>query len=625
MTGNRWKHDFKGVQPKMMLTVLLLSLIGYSMFVSNWKKIPFAFSVPLSVSAIMLVTFLGGIFRILPLMPRILCGLGIILLICVLLQMVTKKTAINDPLSIAFQLLIWCGGVIFLYFQFTSSTFFLTHYDNFSHWGIVARQIIVSNHFPTAAEADVISFRAYPTGSAAWIYYCSKVLQCSDTGILLFGQAVAVFSFYFSLLGCVKSKNRIVFLLESAAGGILAIALCNYNITLNHLLVDNLVAGIMMFALLFIISLHDQMTRYYLELCLIVSACIIVKTSGMILLTLSLYAVFCLYEEYAGKEHLYFQKRIKRLISNQPVDSGIAEPVFPIVPCISLIAVPLLIFVLWKIHCHFTFSMLGISGGKHSGSLSGLLTTMGSGKERFEKAAIILPKFFGLTSNRGWVMILWMAGLVIGKLVAGDNLRENYLLHRKSVSVLTITLILYIVYEISLFAMYMFSMTLSEMIRQNGRDYFRYNSTIVAVFIGAVFYMIVYEHEQAKSSAYLKWGVTATGIIVLAFAFNFHFPSCPDMTRLKRQYPDLYQMELVMETDMIDEEDCVLVYYSKKYGIPSNGANYYLYPCTKYEVVTDKDKFKSLKSNHSYSVIIDLPAGTLVKGTYKYKINELIP
>lgn len=71
-------------------------------------------------------------------------------------------------LILAFILvLIACRGNVF------------TEYDNFSHWALAAKTMILNNRYPSFQD-PVILFQEYPLGSASYVYYFAKIVSDSE-------------------------------------------------------------------------------------------------------------------------------------------------------------------------------------------------------------------------------------------------------------------------------------------------------------------------------------------------------------------------------------------------------------------------------------------------------------
>ena len=433
---------------------------------------------------------------------------------------------------------------------------------------------------------------------------------------LLFAQAFAIFNFYFSLLGCIRTRNWVLFTIESIFCTITIMALTSFNVALNSLLVDNLVASIMLACFLLVFVYFGEVKSHFLELGIISGACITVKTSGMLTLVLLLLVAGRAYETYAAQMRGYDGEMLRWQLQKR--DNPPEKPKKDIIPYIVLLGLPLLVFVIWKIHGFLTFSIKGISGGKHSGSISYLASTMGSGMDRFEKAKMILPYFFSIGKNRAILPVMWVTLLTVLKKYQEEDLGNSLNGDRDMVSYTYYTVIYFFVYEVSLLLMYLFSMSLSEL--STAQDsYYRYNNTMVAIIAGICCYLTIRELDRKKKRSVLSWIFVCTGILAVCYSMNFRINGLPDPTSSEKKYPDFSYMEKIMNSDILATDDNVLILFQKEYMVPSNGANYYLYPCTNYTLTYDPEAFQNAAAAENYTVIIDLVNGTLQKN------NEEIP
>ena len=249
---------------------------------------------------------------------------------------------------------------------------------------------------------------------------------------------------------------------------------------------------------------------------------------------------------------------------------------------------------------------------------------MGVGKERFEKLRIILPYFFSLSRNRALVPLLCIVLLPSAKLFMANDVRKALKENRETVYIAVVTTVFYLIYELSLLMMYMFSMSLGEMINQNGKDYYRYNGTVVAVVLSVLFLMMTRESESQESEASLAWLYAGVCILAIFYGVNFHINRMVSFDSMMESYPDLYLMEQIMNTDTIGEDDYVLVRYHKNYGIPAAGLNYYLYPCENYTVVYDKNAYERALQSGQYSVMIDLVNGSVQNSKGKESLDSYL-
>lgn len=82
----------------------------------------------------------------------------------------------------------------------------LREYDNFTHWGVVVKQMVLENHFPDYRDS-VILFQAYPLGTAIYLYFGLSfpgIGMAEDMAMFL--QAYMIISFTMALFSRAK-KN----------------------------------------------------------------------------------------------------------------------------------------------------------------------------------------------------------------------------------------------------------------------------------------------------------------------------------------------------------------------------------------------------------------------------------
>lgn len=66
------------------------------------------------------------------------------------------------------------------------------HYDNFSHWGVIVKSLIMNKAVFNANES-IITFNSYPPGSALFIFYFSNLVGVSES-LALYSQIIVILS-----------------------------------------------------------------------------------------------------------------------------------------------------------------------------------------------------------------------------------------------------------------------------------------------------------------------------------------------------------------------------------------------------------------------------------------------
>lgn len=173
----------------------------------RWEFIPvFVFS------SIACIVYFAGLAGQLFIGSIIVLILGLVLVRGTLVRAVRQgtKTKPNVLFSL-FQISFLGGTFIFLLILFQNE---LTHYDNFSHWAIVLKQLLSTNAFPTP-DSSLIDFKNYPLGTSSFIYYVCRFMGHSQS-VMLLAQGLLIFSCFYAMFGIVSEKKR--FLLYAFLG-----------------------------------------------------------------------------------------------------------------------------------------------------------------------------------------------------------------------------------------------------------------------------------------------------------------------------------------------------------------------------------------------------------------------
>jgi len=230
-----------------MLSAVVLIGIGVSFFgicVAFYRKldIPFAYTPALAAASISSVLFFAGLLNTLNLAVYVIyaagiCGVGKqVLSVC-------KSRKYDFDRKAAAILLLWLGFLI--YFKILLAGAHFIHYDNFSHWGLVVRNMLENGRMPNFQD-KIIQFQTYPLGSALFVYYFCKLTRSTEAFYMLANTMLTV-SFLFPLLSFVKDKlTGLVFVLFSVFA-------LSCNIKPTELLVDTMMplAGVSLFCILY--------------------------------------------------------------------------------------------------------------------------------------------------------------------------------------------------------------------------------------------------------------------------------------------------------------------------------------------------------------------------------------
>ena len=252
----------------------------------------------LTVAIQVCVLFLAGLLNLLPeaVYALYLIGIaGFTYSVCKNRSLIFLKSYLNPGYILTFALLlifaVYLRGKVFV------------HYDNFSHWALVVKQMLATNRYPNFQDT-LIDFQEYPLGSSTYIYYFAKLTRTSESFQML-AQSYMMLAAVLPLYSFAK-KNHL-------AVSAVVLSFVNYvflyNIKIYDLLVDTLLPLAGICGLLFVYR-HCKDDR---KIMLCFAACYMVqlmqiKNSGIFFVVFI--AIYLL--SIINKHHIYISRNMRR-------------------------------------------------------------------------------------------------------------------------------------------------------------------------------------------------------------------------------------------------------------------------------------------------------------------------
>lgn len=455
-----------GVIHMIMVAALLCSLSGHMMFTKEKLKLPAEFTPVFVCSAIACIVYfcgLGGF--LLPGSAAVLVA-GVLLFFFFLIWMIRNRSYESFRLSL-FQAGFAVGSLFFFQLLLTSR---LIHYDNFSHWAIVVKQMLSTNAFPDASSA-LIDFKNYPLGSSSFLYFICRFAGNSQ-GIMLAAQGLLIFACFYAMFGVITEKKRFLLFAFMAAGCSL-LSIFNITIRVTNLLVDFLLP-------IYTLVLFVMIYRYQWE---IKKACIsIIPVAGLLMIIKNTGVIF-------GGIGFFFLIYIWLKNRYQPFwKNGLAV--------ILSIGTAFLPYLLWNIHMAVKFqgvenkfevsadSIRSVSGGK-------------SPEEVHQIVALFVKSVFDITSRPAMGILGFHVAVITASVFAAILLKKSWNLW-KTLIALDVVLM---GYYLGILGLYIFSMPIDEALRLAGFE--RYASSIVVLFAGG---LVLCATVDIEKSFYYKTG-----------------------------------------------------------------------------------------------------------------------
>lgn len=534
------------------LMIFWISILGIKWFIEKRFLINEMFSLPLTFTIITIIVFISGILNMMLLVSLILtlCGLWYFIV-----NVKNKKNSFSKLIKNPSWIII---AVIFLYITIVGLGMHLMHYDNFSHWGLIARNMLFNNALPNFDDA-VIYFKGYQPGSACFIYYFG-ILCGKNEGCMIIAQNIFVFSFLTPLFYLIKG-NKINF--KHLLLIVFYVFIMSISIRFNDLLVDSLIATIMISSIV-LLNFYRKDLKKCFWYCLPFSILLfLVKNTGLFLAGCN-----CLLILYYG-------------IKNKEKKQGTKY---------AFITALILLFalIIWQSHVTLAFGPLALKS-KHS------LSIQNFGSQIFRKGIgnmlLLLKKytyhFFSLRNNLPNIFML-LLNLTLGTFALNKKTRKKIL------NLILLCNAIYVIYYIMLVLMYLFSMPMNEALVF--ASYTRYMGTIIIIIIGIVFINIM--NFENMNYNYLLVLVLMLGSI---YYYRENFISFIGKDNYENSVVEKYD-NILKNIDLEQEEK----YYI--YSPSSEGDNGYLKYVSKYKLQSSQIQVITLISDieeDSYIITIE--------------------
>lgn len=533
--------------------MFLASMWGWLFIVYRKGKIPILFVPVVTSVGISLFLYAGALTGMLNPSSWLVVGAGLLGFGFFIKNVAEKNVSFPAP-----TLFSVCFGSGILIFTVLTLGFRFEHYDNFSHWAMTVKSMLITDQLPDAGN-QLVTFKNYPPGCAVFIYYVCKFLGNAQ-GVMLLAQNSILFSCFLAVFGIIKEKQR--FLLYSFLGmGCSLLSYLNLTIRINNLLVDFLLPLLAMAAIAFVYQSRDSLWKTSLCTTLILGFTCIVKNTGIV---------------FAGFVLAYY-------IWNIGKKKGIAAWIKAVTVCMT-VCLALIPYVVWNLYVRCRFSGIEqkfqLAFGKQE-SLAVSKEQYGQITEEFVKAAFS-------TSNRA-ILAFFLCNIaaVLAVLFVRIFLKKQWELGR----VLVVVDLMAILYHIGILGLYLFSMPEEEAVRLAGFD--RYACSIMVLAAGLLFMQATIDMEhsfavriegngtyRAFSSPAAKLRYQYMVLATMMIGVNFLYSEINGLLYIQSNYSQSLagRMETLAGDRWQEEEDQrkYLVAASDREGQVSNGEVFYV-------------------------------------------------
>ncbi|MHB1454390.1 MAG: hypothetical protein ACYCYM_10620 [Saccharofermentanales bacterium] len=321
-------------------------------------------------------------------------------------------------------------------------------YDNFSHWATIVKTILLNNRLPNFLDTTIV-FQSYPPGSACFIYYVCKIVSGSES-MMMFAQALLIFSSLTAVFGVVKKNKPIGFLLAAS----FCVFVISYNLSLYSLLVDLLLPALGLASVLIANEYRENPKKAIMLVTPILCFLMVIKNSGTYFVAFTLLFLFFTItpKSRANLKYMAF----------------------------AFIA-PVMTLLIWQKHVRLVFAS-GLAA-KHSMSAYNFYKNfLTKSNDEMRTILNLLLKRLLVIDFTAYIFI----ALIVLILIVGF-LKLKLSISKKCIFISVI--LGYVGYQLSLLGMYVLSMPMKESLTLAG--YARYNKTIIIFIFGLLVYYLI--------------------------------------------------------------------------------------------------------------------------------------
>lgn len=468
---------------------LIFSFYGYLRLFG--KRIRPEFGIAVVFSAVGSLMFLAGILNLMPEMAFVLYVSGIVLGI----RSIRNREPLWEVVTAGTCFFGFMGVFLFLLLYHDK----FLHYDNFSHWAIVVKVMLVENRFPNFLDTNIL-FKSYPPGSAAFIYYIIKAAGIGPEWLQMYAQAV----FMAGMAACLfafAGKQAMGIL----AAAILSVMLLAGNTSFYDLLVDTQLPLTALAGLAFCVYYReppaetdgDGLKGRAWYIAVFTTFLVAIKNSGVLFVCILLFYI--------------------RLCHGRRVKEALKELSVPFV-C------PVTALILWKKHVSLVFE--GGLSAKHSMSIRNFRAVFGEKSTDDLKviAQAVMDHVFTLSNPALYILLFLILLLVLQGRTEKTDRGDKRLAFT--------AFAFYLLYQLGILGMYLFSMPLGEALTL--AEYDRYNRTILIFIAGVAAILTLGAARRWEGLGRRGYG---TAVLVLCIVGSWHTLK-PKWTYYKKQEMD---------------------------------------------------------------------------------------
>lgn len=236
-------------------------------------------TIPISVMLIVLIIFPFGFFNRLDIGVYVVEAIATIALLYLIYKFI--KSIIKKEVGKFFKNLFTPGLAVYMlfyiYFIYLNINRLFSSWDEFSHWGLIVKNMYIFNSYGTNPET-IVSFRDYPPFTAIFEFFSQKVVNSYSEGRIIIAMNLLYISMMIPILKNIEWKKGLCKLLIYIPI-IFILPLFMYSNFYTTIYVDGLLGIFMAYILYTYFSMKNDVTKH-LGICLGLISLPLIKSAG---------------------------------------------------------------------------------------------------------------------------------------------------------------------------------------------------------------------------------------------------------------------------------------------------------------------------------------------------------
>ena len=243
----------------IIIFLIVASIAAFLAKVSN-KKIDI--TIPISVMLIVLIIYPFGFFNRLDIgvyVVEIISAISLIYLIYRFIKSIKNKNVLDF-----FKNLFTPGLVVYvlfyLYFIYINRNRLFSSWDEFSHWGLIVKNMFIYNSYGTNPET-IVSFRDYPPFTAIFEFFSQKVVNTYSEGRIIVAMNLLYVSMMLPIFKNIEWKKGLSKLLIYIPI-VFILPLCMYGSFYTTIYVDAMLGIFMAYILYSYFTMKEDIMKH---------------------------------------------------------------------------------------------------------------------------------------------------------------------------------------------------------------------------------------------------------------------------------------------------------------------------------------------------------------------------